>query len=106
MLTIEMEKKGGNLQQKVANWNKCFKTVYECRIYLCPDETGGFYAYVSNLPGVVSEGETIEETIENIKEAFRGVMATYRDSGESIPWIMDVDPLPDKAIEKRIVVDA
>jgi predicted RNase H-like HicB family nuclease len=79
---------------------------YECQVYVCPDETGGFYAYAANLPGVVSEGETIEETVKNIKEAFRGVVATYRESGGSIPWTLDVEPLPDKAIEKRIVMDA
>ena len=80
--------------------------LYECRVYICPDETGGYYAYVANLPGVVSEGESIDEVIGSIKEAFRGVVTTYRDSGESIPWTMEVEPLPDKALEKRIVVNA
>jgi predicted RNase H-like HicB family nuclease len=79
---------------------------YECLVYICPDETGGFFAYAANLPGVVSQGETEEETIESIKEAFRGAIATYRESGEIIPWTSEVDPLPEKALEKRIVVHA
>jgi predicted RNase H-like HicB family nuclease len=79
---------------------------YECCVYLCHDETGGFYAYVENLPGVVSEGETVEEAIESIKDAFRGVVATYRESGEPIPWTTDLDPVPDGAVEKRIIVNA
>ena len=30
---------------------------------------GGYVAYVPALPGCFSQGETIEETLENIKEA-------------------------------------
>lgn len=100
------DKRGGKLQLKATNWKKYLKSVYECRVYVCPDETGGYYAYVANLPGVVSEGETIEETIENIKEAFRGIVTTYQHSGESIPWSMEVESIPDGAKEKRILMNA
>jgi predicted RNase H-like HicB family nuclease len=79
---------------------------YECCVYVCPDETTGFYAYVANLPGVVSEGETREEVIDGIRDAFLGAVAVYRESGESIPWIDDLDPIPDGAVEKRIIVNA
>jgi predicted RNase H-like HicB family nuclease len=79
---------------------------YECCVYVCPDETTGFYAYVANLPGVVSEGETKEEAIEGIKDAFRGAVAVYRESNESIPWTHDLEPIPDGAVEKRIIVNA
>ena len=32
-------------------------------------EEGGFTVYVPSLPGCVSQGETKEETLKNIKEA-------------------------------------
>ena len=38
-------------------------------IILEPQEEGGFTAYVPSLPGCISEGDTKEETIKNIKEA-------------------------------------
>lgn len=38
-------------------------------IVLEPQEEGGFTAYVPSLPGCVSQGETKEEAIKNIKEA-------------------------------------
>ena len=38
-------------------------------IVLEPQEEGGFTAYVPSLPGCISEGETKEEAIKNIKEA-------------------------------------
>jgi predicted RNase H-like HicB family nuclease len=39
------------------------------KVVLEPSEEGGFSAYVPSLPGCISEGETKEETLRNIKEA-------------------------------------
>ena len=41
----------------------------ELDIVLEKQEEGGYTAYVPALPGCVSEGDTKEEAIENIKEA-------------------------------------
>ena len=38
-------------------------------------EEGGFWAEVPALPGCVSQGETIEELIENIHEAIEGCLS-------------------------------
>lgn len=38
-------------------------------IVLEPSDEGGFTVYVPSLPGCISEGDTEEEAIENIKEA-------------------------------------
>ncbi len=38
-------------------------------IVLEPSEEGGFTAYVPSLPGCISEGETTEEALKNIREA-------------------------------------
>ncbi|MBI2546611.1 type II toxin-antitoxin system HicB family antitoxin [Candidatus Woesearchaeota archaeon] len=38
-------------------------------IVLEPQDEGGFTAYVPSLPGCISQGETKEEAINNIKEA-------------------------------------
>jgi predicted RNase H-like HicB family nuclease len=39
------------------------------KIVLQPAEEGGFTVYVPSLPGCVSEGETENEAMENIREA-------------------------------------
>jgi len=39
------------------------------KVVLEPSEEGGFTAYVPSLPGCISEGDTKEETLKNIKEA-------------------------------------
>jgi len=38
-------------------------------IVLEPQKEGGFTAYVPSLPGCISQGETKEESVKNIKEA-------------------------------------
>jgi len=41
----------------------------ELTIVLEPQEEGGFTVYVPSLPGCISQGETKEQAIKNIKEA-------------------------------------
>ena len=39
------------------------------KVVLEPAEEGGYTIYVPSLPGCISEGETVEEALANIKEA-------------------------------------
>ena len=39
------------------------------RVSLEPSDEGGFTAYVTSLPGCISEGETRDEALANIREA-------------------------------------
>jgi predicted RNase H-like HicB family nuclease len=39
------------------------------KIVLEPSEDGGFTVFVPSLPGCISEGDTREEALENIREA-------------------------------------
>jgi len=42
------------------------------QVVIHPAEEGGFWAEIPALAGCVSEGETLEETLLNIKEAAEG----------------------------------
>ena len=42
-------------------------------------------AYVPDLPGCVTTGETLEETERNIREAITGHLRTLREFGEAVP---------------------
>lgn len=44
-----------------------------------PDEEGGFWVEVPALPGCVSEGETREEALANIREAAEGWLAVSEE---------------------------
>jgi len=39
------------------------------KVVLEPCEEGGYTVYVPSLPGCISEGDTVEESLKNIKEA-------------------------------------
>jgi len=39
------------------------------KVVIHPAEEGGFWAEVPALPGCVSQGETLDETLANVREA-------------------------------------
>ncbi len=39
------------------------------KVILESSEEGGFTVYVPSLPGCISEGETVDEAMKNIREA-------------------------------------
>jgi predicted RNase H-like HicB family nuclease len=43
---------------------------------------GGFWAEVPALPGCYSQGETVEELLENIREAMSGVLEVLKERGQ------------------------
>jgi len=48
-------------------------------------EEGGFWAEVPALPGCYSQGETIEETMENVKEAIEAHLLALKEEREEVP---------------------
>ena len=50
-----------------------------------PAEGGGYCAYVEELPGANTQGATLEEARENLKDAIKLLLETRRDMlGEEI----------------------
>jgi len=47
-------------------------------------EEGGYWAEVPALPGCVSEGDTLEETKVNIREAIEGYLEVIQEDNSSI----------------------
>jgi predicted RNase H-like HicB family nuclease len=39
------------------------------KVVLEPNDEGGYAVYLPSLPGCISEGETVEEAVKNIREA-------------------------------------
>lgn len=46
-------------------------------------EEGGYIGYVAELPGANTQGETIEETRENLKEAVSLLLECYREEADN-----------------------
>ncbi len=55
------------------------------RVYIEQDEDGVFVAEVPTLPGCISQGNTREEALSNIKEAMEGYVESLRKHNEPIP---------------------
>ena len=49
------------------------------RIVLEPSEDGGFTVFAPTLPGCISEGESKEEAIKNIREAIELYLEPVED---------------------------
>jgi len=55
------------------------------QVVLYPGEDGYWVAECPSLPGCISQGESREEAIENIKEAILGYIAALAEDGLPIP---------------------
>ena len=55
------------------------------KVILEPAEEGGYTAYVPSLPGCISEGDTKQEALANIREAIELYLEyTEKDEGKEI----------------------
>jgi predicted RNase H-like HicB family nuclease len=63
------------------------------KVLLHPAEEGGFWVEVPALPGCVSEGESREEALSNIREAAEGWLEVSAEQAESDPLaqVVEVD---------------
>ena len=57
---------------------------YYYKIVIEPQEEGGYTAFVPKLPGCVSEGQTYNETINNIREALELYLETLKERNNII----------------------
>jgi len=66
-------------------WRLCgmgcgdMKRVYEFDVVIVEDESGGYVAFVPSLPSCHTQGESIDEALENIKEAIELYLETLSD---------------------------
>lgn len=49
------------------------------KVVLEPSEEGGYTVYVPSLPGCISEGETIDEALQNVQEAIELYLEPVED---------------------------
>lgn len=54
-------------------------------ITLYPEPEGGYTVAILDLPGCLSQGDTLEEAINNITEAKAAWIETVWDCGDEIP---------------------
>ena len=66
--------------------NKFSHKVFSYTAIFEPDEeTGGFTTTIPSLPGCISEGDTFEEALQNIKEAASLYIEIMQEQKREIP---------------------
>ena len=60
--------------------------IYDFKVLLEPDtETGGYVVTCPALPGCYTQGATIDEALDNIKEAILLCLEDMQEQNQSIP---------------------
>jgi len=55
------------------------------QVLLIPDPDGGYTVEVPSLPGCISEGDTLDEALANIREAIELYIESLEADGEEVP---------------------
>ncbi len=55
------------------------------KVFLEPDEDGGYVVTCPTLPGCYSQGDTVDEALANIRGAIELCLEDLQEHGEPIP---------------------
>jgi antitoxin HicB len=58
---------------------------YKIPLLLAPQPEGGYTVTSPLLPELVTEGDTVEQALNNVKDALAAVIETYEDLGRPLP---------------------
>ena len=67
------------------------------RVLIEQDEDGLYVAEVPALPGCISQGQTREEAVENVREAIAAYLESLEAHGDPIP-----PPITEEVVEVNV----
>ena len=67
------------------NSTKKTKKILENTAIFEPAEEGGYIVSVPAIPGCVTQGETFEESVKNVKDAIKGCLEVLKEEDQDIP---------------------
>lgn len=70
-------------------------SLYKIALVLEPQPEGGFTVTSPTLPELLTEGDTLEEALENVRDAFQAVLEIYQEQGRKLPEGIITEPGPD-----------
>ena len=90
----------------IQNWLQPSPPPREFQAIACPEGEGGYSVFAANYPGVISEGDTLEEAKKNITEAFLAMLEARREHGEAMEFVHpSAIDIPDNAKRFRIRIN-
>ena len=67
---------------------------YKIPLLFTPQAEGGYTVTSPLLPELVTEGDSLDEALENIKDAFAAVLELYQEMGRSLPENTQIPEMP------------
>ena len=64
---------------------KPMSKLYKVPLVLSPQPEGGYTVTSPVLPELVTEGDSLEEAMENVRDALQAALETYQDLGKPLP---------------------
>ena len=58
---------------------------YKVPLILTPQPEGGYTVTSPLLPELVTEGDTVDQALSNVKDALAAVIEAYEDLGRTLP---------------------
>lgn len=62
---------------------------YRVLAIVSKEEDDGFTSESPSLPGAVSQGTSVADALNQLKEAIAGCIESYDSAREPIPWVQD-----------------
>ena len=67
-------------------------TVFKVPLVMSPQEEGGYTVTSPVLPELVTEGDSVEDALENVRDALAAVIEIYEDQGRPLPPGVETNP--------------
>ena len=71
------------------------RQLYKAPLVLSPQPEGGYTVTSPALPELVTEGDSLDEIMKNVRDALRAALETYEDLGKPLPANLRQDPQAD-----------
>lgn len=64
---------------------------YKVPLVLVPQPEGGYTVTSPLFPELITEGDSVEEALANVKDALATVLEAYRELGRTLPKSVEFD---------------
>jgi antitoxin HicB len=79
--------------------------LYKVPLVLNRQPDGGYTVTSPALPELITEGDSLEEVVEHVRDALRAVIEIYEDLGRPLPEHLGQDPRADSIQFEHLVVE-
>jgi antitoxin HicB len=61
---------------------------YKLPLVLDPQPEGGYTVTCPVLPELITEGDTVQEALDNVADALAAILEAYEDLGQPVPSVL------------------